>query len=154
MAVQLRYDAVNAARNKERERRGALCCNAFSAASSWRSVYTLTMEGELALRMNFNCPYCEHDLKRRQVLAGEPFGRGKCFDCPHCGRPITYRMRTEEIAAAAFLSLGIFLLVQYFTDRPFWMIFIALSFAFVAVGAAMAYLMRNKRRYEKGHIDT
>lgn len=104
--------------------------------------------------MNFNCPHCERDLKRRQVLAGEPFGRGKCFDCPHCGKPVKFAMRNEEIAAAALLSLGILLLVWYFAGKPFWMIFIALSFAFLAVVTAMAYLMRDKRRYEKGHVDT
>lgn len=81
------------------------------------------------------------------------FGRSKGFACPHCRKAVKHRLLSEEIGAVLLLCLGILLPIQYFADRlkewPFWIVLAALVFELIAVMAVVAYLVRDKQRYEK-----
>jgi predicted RNA-binding Zn-ribbon protein involved in translation (DUF1610 family) len=99
--------------------------------------------------MKFDCPHCGQNLKSRQVEAGDIFGKSKGFACPHCGKPVKFQLHTEEFAAIALLSNSFVLLIQYLAGKPFWVILTAFALELVIVVAALAYLVRNKRRHEK-----
>ena len=81
------------------------------------------------------------------------FGKNKGFDCPHCRKPVKFRLHTAEIGAVVLLCLGFVLSIQYFADKlkdiPFWVVLAAFAFEFIAVMAVVAYLVCNKQRYEK-----
>lgn len=99
--------------------------------------------------MKFDCPHCDQNLKSRQLDAGDLFGKSKGFACPHCGKPVKFRLHTEELSAVVLLSISVVPLVQYLAGKPFWVILAAFAFEFVVVVAALAYFVRDKRRYEK-----
>lgn len=81
------------------------------------------------------------------------FGKNKGFGCPHCGKPVKFRLHTEEIGAVVLLCLGIVLPIQYFAEKlkdiSFWVVLAAFAFEFIVVMAVFTYLVRNKQRYEK-----
>jgi len=99
--------------------------------------------------MKFDCPHCEQSLKFRQLEAGDIFGKGKGFDCPHCGKPVKFQLHREEIGVVALLCFGFLFSLQYFAGKPFWFVMAVFASTFVIVVAVLAYLLRNKRRYEK-----
>lgn len=99
--------------------------------------------------MKFDCPHCGQNLKSRQLEAGDIFGKSKGFACPHCGKLVKFQLHTEEITAVALLSFGLIPLMQYLAGKPFWVILAAFAFVFAVVVSVLAYLLRNKWRYEK-----
>ncbi len=104
-------------------------------------------------RMKFDCPHCGQNLKSRKPEVGDIFGKNKGSGCPHCGKPVKFRLHTEEIGAVFLLCLGIALPIMYFgeklKDMSFWAVLAAFAFEFMVVMAVVAYLVRNKQRYEK-----
>lgn len=103
--------------------------------------------------MKFDCPHCGKSLKARQPEARDIFGKSKGFDCPHCRNPVRFRLHREEIGATALLFLSIVLPVQYFAERlkdiPFWVLIAGFALELTLVMLVLAYLVRNKNRYEK-----
>jgi uncharacterized protein (DUF983 family) len=81
------------------------------------------------------------------------FGKGKSFGCPHCGKPVKFKLHAEEIVAVTLLFLGIVLSIQHFAVKlktvPTWAVLATVIFAIVAVTTVLTYLLRNKRRYEE-----
>ena len=103
--------------------------------------------------MKFDCPHCGQSLKSRKPEVDDIFGKNKGFGCPHCGEPVKFRMHPEEIGAVVLLCLGIVLPIQYFAEKlrdlPVWVVLAAFALEFLVVMAVLAYIVRNKQRYEK-----